>query len=108
MKVAENIHRRLHDPSIFMYFTFLNYILPKITSLNKRFQSDKTVIDSVYVKMSELYKDILFSFMKKVPNPFEIDPKDESQFIPLKSIYLGASMFLLTQNKNINEPLLLD
>jgi hypothetical protein len=57
--------------------------------------------------MSELYKDILFSFMKKVPNPFEIDPKDESQFIPLKSIYLDAAMFLLTQNKNINELMLL-
>lgn len=108
LKVAENIYHRLHDPSIFMYYTFLNYILPKITSLNKWFQSDKTVIDSVYVKMSELYKDVLFSFMKKVSNPFAIDPKDESQFIPLKSIYLGASMFLLTQNKNINELMLLD
>jgi len=106
--MAENIYHRLHDPSIFMYYTFLNYILPKITSLNKLFQSDKTVIDSVYTKMSELYKDILFSSVKKTPNPFTVDPKDESQFLPLKSIYLGAAMFVLTQNKDINEQMLID
>lgn len=108
LKVAENIYHRLHDPSVFMYYTFLNYILPKITSLNKLFQSDKTVIDTVYAKMFELYKDILFSFIKQVPNPFTNDPKDESLFLPLKSIYLGTAMFLLTQNKNINEQMLLD
>lgn len=108
LKVAENIYHRLHDPSLFMYYTFLNYILPKITSLNKLFQSDKTVIDSVYTKMSELYKDILFSFIRKIPNPLTYDPKDESQYLPLKSIYLGASLFLLIQNKNVNEQMLLD
>lgn len=91
-----------------MYNTFLNYILPKITSLNKLFQSDKTVIDSVCTKMSELYKDILFSFVRKIPNPFTYNPKDESQYLQLKSIYLGASMFLLIQNKNIDEQILLD
>lgn len=65
-----------------MYYTFLNYILPKITSLNKLFQSDKTVIDSVYyTKMSELYKDILFSFVRKIPNQFTYNPKDESQYL---------------------------
>ncbi|KAL5246109.1 hypothetical protein ACI65C_013517 [Semiaphis heraclei] len=108
LKVAENIYHRLKDPSLFMYYTFLNYILPKITSLNKLFQSDKTVIDSVFTKMSELYKDILFSFVRKIPNPFTYNPNDESQYLPLKSIYLGASMFLLTQNKNIDEQMLLD
>lgn len=35
LKVAEYIYHRLHDPSLFMYYTFLNYILPKITTLNK-------------------------------------------------------------------------
>lgn len=108
LKVAENIYHRLKDPSLFMYYTFLNYILPKITSLNKLFQSDKTVIDSVFTKMSELYKDILFSFVRKIPNPFTYNPNDESQYLPLKSIYLGASMFLLTQNNNIDEQMLLD
>jgi hypothetical protein len=35
LKVAGNIYYRLHDPSIFIYYTFLNYILPKITSLRE-------------------------------------------------------------------------
>jgi len=108
LKMAENIYHRLHDPSLFMYYTFFNCILPKITSLNKLFQSDKTVIHSVHIRMSELYKDIIFSFIKKTPNPFIVDPKDETQYLPLNSIYLGASMFVLTQNKNINEQMLVD
>ncbi|KAL5237562.1 hypothetical protein ACI65C_004972 [Semiaphis heraclei] len=107
LKMAENIYHRLHDPSLFMYYTFLNYILPKITSLNKLFQSDKPVINSVYTQMSELYKDIIFSFIKKTPNSFTVDPKDETQYLPLNSIYSGASINI-TQNKNINEQMLVD
>jgi len=84
--MAEKIYHRLHDPSLFMYCTFLNYILPKITSLNKLFRSDKTVIQ--HTQISELYKDIIFSFIKKTPNPFTVDPKDETQYLPLNSIYL--------------------
>ncbi|KAE9522739.1 hypothetical protein AGLY_016848 [Aphis glycines] len=48
------------------------------------------------------------SVSAKLKEQFPVDPKDESQYLPLKSIYLGASMFLLTQNKNINEQMLLD
>ncbi|KAF0694556.1 zinc finger MYM-type protein 1-like [Aphis craccivora] len=71
LKMAENIYHRLHDPSLFI---------------------DKTVIHSVHIRMSELYKDIIFSFIKKTPNPFIVDPKDETQYLPLNSIYLGASI----------------
>ncbi|KAL5238869.1 hypothetical protein ACI65C_006279 [Semiaphis heraclei] len=47
------------------------------------------------------------SVSAKLKEQFPVDPKDETQYLSLNSIYLGASINI-TQNKNINEQMLVD
>lgn len=101
LKSTEEIHKTLHDPSIFIYFNFLQSVLPKFVNLNKLFQSDRPVLCLVYNKMKELYLDLLYSYMRKCNNPTSIDPSDSAYFLPLKDIYLGSQVMALMNKPDI-------
>ncbi|KAE9523128.1 hypothetical protein AGLY_016469 [Aphis glycines] len=93
-----------------IYYTFLNYFLPKFTILNKILQSDKPVLDTLRGKISELYKELLYSYYRQVINPFDVDPNNASFFKPLKDIYLGAGVYILLQKPEMsnNNDIVLD
>jgi len=110
LKAAEHIYKALHDPSMLIYYTFLNYFLPKFTILNKIFQSDKPVLDTLHGRISELYKELLYSYYRQVLDPFDVDPNNTSFFKPLKDIYLGAGVYILLKKPEIstNNEMVLD
>jgi hypothetical protein len=110
LKAAEHIYKALHDPSMLIYYIFLNYFLPKFTILNKIFQSDKPVLDTLHGRISDLYKELLYSYYRQVLDPFDVDPNNTSFFKPLKDIYLGEGVYILLKKPeiSINNDMLLD
>lgn len=101
LKASENIFHALHDPSILIYYKFLQWVLPKFINLNKLFQSDKPLICLVHNKMTTTYTDILYSYMRRCHNPLSIDPADSSYFLPLNQMYLGAEVLTMLQAPDV-------
>lgn len=101
LKASENVFHALNDPSVFIYFKFLEWILPKFVILNKLFQSDKPIIWLVYSKMSITYTDILYSYMRQLNNPLSVDPNNTSYFLPLNQMYLGIDVMNMLQKPEI-------
>lgn len=104
LQVTSSILDSLKDPSLFLYFTFLNYILPKFNNLNLLFQRQEPTIQVLHKKCNDLYIDLLRSYMKRekldrVTDITSIDPEDNSKFLPLNQIYLGADIHILLQSE---------
>lgn len=55
--IAETIHNNLNDPLNFLFYNFLEWVLPKFVNMNKLFQSEKSVIAVLHTKMKETYQD---------------------------------------------------
>jgi len=114
LTIAESIYSTLTDPLIRLVFLFLNWILPKFTSLNSFFQSSSVVITQLHDKMISTYKDILSCFMR--PNYInktpinDIDPENDKQYIPFTQMYLGIRVLKKIEKPNIayNKSLLND
>ena len=104
---TKNILEVLKDYFMKPYFIFLNYILAKINKFNLVFQQSSTTIQLLYKENIDLYKDILLCYMKRgeVKEFTELNPENESKFIPLNQIYLGSELYtLLQKNEYINNP----
>lgn len=101
LKSSEDIYKALHDPSIFIYLNFLQWVLPKFVNINKLFQSDRPVLCLLHSKMHELYKDLFYSYMRPCNDPTSIDPSNTSYFLPLNDIYLGAEVLNLLKKPEI-------
>jgi len=54
--MADTIYNNLNGPLIFLFYNFLEWVLPKFVNLNKLFQSEKSVIAVLHTKMEETYK----------------------------------------------------
>lgn len=94
---VQEIHQSLHDKYVFAFLTFLQYILPKLNSINIVFQCQGPSIHLLNLKIFEVYKTILNSFchsevIAKVVNLNDIDPSNTSNHKPLNQIYLGMPM----------------
>lgn len=93
---VDKIHESLNDPSIFMYLTFLDYILPKLNTFNLIFQSKGPTLHLLLEKIQDVYISILNIFYH--PGSITrarlhlIDPKNKSQHVPVNQIYLGATL----------------
>lgn len=96
LNASENIHISLNDPSVKIFFNFLQWVLPKFTSANALYQSEKVLITTLHERMSSLYKDLLLSFMERnyvlQTNLQDIDPNDKSKWLKLNNMYLGLSV----------------
>lgn len=108
LEIASSILESLHDPSIFLYFKFLNYILPKFNNLNLLFQRHEPTIHVLHKKCNDLYIDLLRSFMKReelnrVTDITSIDPEDSSKFLPTNQIYLGADIHTVLQTQEYRD-----
>jgi len=67
LTIAETIrvYSALTDPLIKLIFLFLDWILPKFTSVNSFFQSSSVAITQLHDKMVSTHTDLLLIFMKQ-------------------------------------------
>ncbi|XP_066602062.1 SCAN domain-containing protein 3-like [Prorops nasuta] len=90
LSAAEEIFQSLHDPFIKCYYLFLQWVLAKFTKFNLLFQSDKVIIPTLYKKVSELYIDILETFMERSyvrgRNIQDVDPRNDNYFLPKNQV----------------------
>lgn len=93
---AENIYLQLNDPFTKAYFYFLEWILPKFTSLNQFFQTEM-LYSTLNEKMELIFKEILLCYMKRdyvmKTESSKINPSDENQFLKASIVYLGVRVF---------------
>lgn len=93
---AENIYLQLNDPFTKAYFYFLEWVLPKFTSLNQFFQTENVVLTTLNEKMELVFKEILLCYMKRdyimKTDLRKINPSDENQFLKASIVYLGVKV----------------
>lgn len=86
----------LNDISLRLYYYFLEWILPKLTTLNEKFQSDQVVVVGLHKKMCESYKEILSIYLNQDyvnRTPLNvINPNNSRYFINPINIHLGANV----------------
>jgi len=82
--IVDSIYKSLNDPLIKLIFLFMDYILPKFTSLNSFFQSSNVVITQLHDKMVLTYKEILLLYMNpnyiKTTSIYDINPEKSDKF----------------------------
>ncbi|KAL5238901.1 hypothetical protein ACI65C_006311 [Semiaphis heraclei] len=100
--MADTIFDSLHDPLVLLNFKFLEWVLPKFTTMNELFQSEKSEIAILHSKMEEIYKELLYSYMKRVDDPFQIDPNNQKFFLLPHSQYLGLGVLKIISDPSFN------
>ena len=80
-----------------VYLEFLSYQLDRINSFNRLYQSEKSVLHLLKYQVEELIRRIPEDFMeiayvKDIKNAHDIDPTDNSRYVPLKNVYLGMTV----------------
>lgn len=97
------IVKDLNDPSIYVYFNFLNFILPICNNFNLLFQRETPTIYLVHFHINRLYKTTLQYFCRREmidrSDLQHFDPSQEVNHMPLNNIYLGASVHMLLQKE---------
>ena len=93
---AENVSNALKSPIFKMYFQFLDYVLPKFTSFNKLFQSERPNIHCLTQELVSLYKSLLScyltnAYIKSQPLA-RLDPTSKDHMLPLTNMYMGHSV----------------
>ncbi|KAK4299843.1 hypothetical protein Pmani_027915 [Petrolisthes manimaculis] len=83
----------------------IEWALPKFTSFNTYFQSDKTVITELHEKVIILFKDLVLSFMKRdYINKTEfslIDPGRSDKHLRDTEMYLGVKVLQALNDSSI-------
>ncbi|KAF0726055.1 Uncharacterized protein FWK35_00025943 [Aphis craccivora] len=106
---AENIYFQLNDPFTKAYFYFLEWVLPKFTSLNQFFQTENVVLTTLIEKMELVFKEILLCYMKRdyvmKTDLRKINPSDENQFLKASTIYL-VSCVQIKKRYDFSNPIL--
>lgn len=101
LKSVEYILKDLNDPSIFLYFNFLNFILPSFSRLNLMFQRDAPTVHLLYEHINQLYNNLLRYFCRsevvEKGKTMSLDPSLSSNHKPINQIYLGTAVHGLLQ-----------
>ncbi|XP_026732235.1 uncharacterized protein LOC113497004 [Trichoplusia ni] len=102
---AEQIFNALQDPFMKLYYSFLAWVLPKVTYMNAFFQSTTVVVTTLHDKMATAYRELLCTYMYQDyvarTNLTEIQPDDTSRFIRLECIYLGVAVMEGLNNPDV-------
>ncbi|CAH1099099.1 unnamed protein product [Psylliodes chrysocephalus] len=103
---AQSILYRLNDPSVKLYYHFLDFALPFFTKLNLEMQSESTKIHTLHGKIENVLRSLLDCFIKKEyleKTPIEdIQYKNSRFFLPIEEMYLGAYVVGSVTNKTHN------
>jgi len=107
--IVENVHAAepillfLSDKKMKCFMLFLNFILPKINTINKFFQRNDVIIHKIKKVLNSLYKQICRLFMQQqyvLNNETNaIDPFNEEEILDINLINLGNK-----ENSLLNEP----
>ena len=87
----------LNDPFTKCYLLFLAMVLEKFNKFNATFQSNKPLLHELQDYVHNLIIDLSRSYLDGVyvntfkMDPLKIDPRKETSFLPLKSIYVGKT-----------------
>ena len=96
---ATTIHLLLSNPINKLYLDFSSHVLPYLTDLNKKFQSETTKIHVLYSKVSQVHKTILDCYVKRdfLNNQVldRIQYRNPCNFFDLKDIYLEPDVAIL-------------
>ena len=105
--VSQKILSHLKNPIWKLYFYFLDFVLPKFTELNLMFQSAKTSIHCLHNGLQAIYKEFLSCYMRDAywrHTPLKnVDPTSSVNFLPLKSMYMGARVTLCLSEREYME-----
>lgn len=86
----------LCDPFLKLYYLFLQWVLPKFTSLNSYFQSSKVVVTDLHNKIVDVYRDILLCFLERSyvmqTELGAIDPARHEKQLNNNQLYLGVGV----------------
>lgn len=99
LSTSSSIHEYMRDPFVFLYLTFLTYILPKFDAVSLLFQRQGPTIHLLYTSCKNLYLDLLRCFYKhdvlnNAPDITLTDPALEKNYVPLEHDYLGVELHL--------------
>ncbi|XP_042237675.1 protein ZBED8-like isoform X2 [Homarus americanus] len=107
LMAVQQIAESFRDPSLLLYYNFLNFILPKCNKLNLLFQSESPTIHLLHDSICQLYRNLLGYFCR--PEVFQtgnldaVDPRDDENHLPISQIYLGATIHGLLQSEQYRE-----
>ncbi|XP_066939776.1 zinc finger BED domain-containing protein 5-like [Macrobrachium rosenbergii] len=82
---STSVHEALQDPSMLLYFQFLNFILPHFNTFNQLFQRKEPTIHLLYNKIRTLYRSILRYYLHNKLTEDQlavIGPCNENNFFP--------------------------
>lgn len=65
---VDNIHGALNDPQIFLYLTFLDYILPNLNTLNLNFQLKGPTLHLLHTKLQDILSPWQHRTVKALPD----------------------------------------
>jgi hypothetical protein len=105
---AQEILNNFNNKITKCYMLFLKYILDIVNKLNLEFQSETPKVTLLLERVTNLYKIILRSFIKKTvldkyKNNVElINVNDPSIFLELNVMYFGAHLELFLSDNQIN------
>lgn len=95
---GDRILRNLMDNQTKLFFLFLDWILPKFNFLNASFQTEKTVVTKVHIRMCETMREILASFLKSEyiasTNLNSVVPHSAANQLPDESLYFGIEVLI--------------
>lgn len=93
---AENILKKLNDPTTKLFLEFLDFVLPFFTNLNKEMQSESPKLFKLYKNIGQIIKSIFDCFIKrdylKKTDLENVQFKDPSNYLPIEEVYFGANV----------------
>ena len=104
---CEGILEKLRDPLTKLFLKFLQFVLPTFTRLNRTMQSESSQLHRLYTMVRQAYKFILecyfdLNFIHNTPL-HDIDPRDNSHFVPLTNIYIGSEAMTFQEEQSLPE-----
>lgn len=102
LPTTKNILNGLNNNAFKIYFLFLSYVLELITKINLEFQSESPQLPYLLERVTNLYKIILRSFIKKDilkrKNISDILLENPDNYILLNEMYFGAKIDAFLKN----------
>ncbi|KAL7301423.1 hypothetical protein TKK_0005864 [Trichogramma kaykai] len=106
-KAGKEIFALLQQPQTKIYYQFLEFILVKFNKTNASLQSISPIVTNENTRIRNLLLEILEFFInedyisKYKENLYDIDLKDESQWLPLNSVNIGKFAYESIFMKNL-------
>lgn len=106
-ETATNILTAMRNPVTKAYFLFLAFFLPTVVELNLIFQSSKYTLHNLLFCIGAKLKSVLKYFMNpsyvNSSNLENINPNNNSEYLKIENIYLGARVHAFTLGLQNNE-----